>query len=144
MGKNDAPQILLDSDVVRHFISGHQILLLPSIFPKRFVMLDKVKAELCRSKKLAPIVNNFLFSCKIDVLPFPGKREIVMEYAKLLRNFGEGESACLAVARFENKFIASSNLRDIKKYCEENAITYVTTMDLLLQAYRQGQLSEAD
>ncbi len=144
MAKNDPPKILLDSDVVRHFIAGGQILLLPAIFPKRFVMLDKVKAELCRSKKLEPMVNNFLMMSRIEVLAFPNRREIVIEYARLVKTFGEGESACLAVAKFENKYVASSNIRDIKKYCEDNGITYLTTMDILLQAYRDGKLSEAD
>src|SRR5690606_11840937 len=111
MAKNEAPKILLDSDVVRHFIAGGQILLLSSIFPKRFVMLDKVKAELCRSKKLEPVVNNFLTMSKIEVLTFPSKREVFIEYARLIKIFGEGESACLAVAKFENKYVASSNIR---------------------------------
>lgn len=144
MARNEAPKTLLDSDVVRHFIAGGQILLLSSIFPKRFVMLDKVKAELCRSKKLEPLVNSFLTMCKIKVLTFPNKRDIIMEYARLVKTFGEGESACLAVARFESKYVASSNIRGIKKYCEDNKITYLTTMDILLQAYRDEKLSEAD
>jgi len=49
-------KILLDSDVVRHFINGNQLLMLTRIFPNRFVMPDKVKNELCRSfaSPLAP------------------------------------------------------------------------------------------
>src|SRR5690554_2839330 len=123
MGKSDLPKILLDSDVVRHFISGGRILHLSSIFPGRFVMLDKVKDELCRSKSLRQPVTNFLMMSRIELLSFPSKREIIVEYAKLSKTFGVGESACMAVARFENKFIASSNLLDIKSYCEIHGIT---------------------
>ncbi len=54
------PLILLDADVVRHFINGSRIFDLQKIYPKRFVMLEKVKDELCRSKSLETVVNNFI------------------------------------------------------------------------------------
>ena len=53
-----------------------------------------------------------------------------------------GESACMAVAKCENDIIASSNLKDIKTYCEENSITYLTTMDILMDAIEKSVLSE--
>lgn len=143
MNGNKEPKILLDSDVVRHFISGGQILLLPAIFPGRFVMLDKIKNELCRSRSLEPIVNNFLKATHVPVVPFPVTREIVIEYAYLTRQFGEGESACMAVARHQAQFIASSNLKDIKAYCNQHGITYLTTMDILKSAFDQGLLNIA-
>jgi predicted nucleic acid-binding protein len=82
--------------------------------------------------------------CKIPVVPFPSKLEIIKEYAQLTKKFGEGESACMAVARFEKEFIASSNLRDIKAYCLEHQIKYYTTMDLLVEAMNKNILTEAD
>jgi predicted nucleic acid-binding protein len=82
--------------------------------------------------------------CKIPVVPFPSKLEIIKEYAQLTKKFGEGESACMAVARFEKEFIASSNLRDIKAYCLEHHIKYYTTMDLLVESMNKNILTEAD
>jgi hypothetical protein len=144
MSRKSEPNILLDADVVRHFISGKRLLHLAAIFPKRFVMLDKVKTELCRSRSLVNEVTNFLSMCKIPVVPFPSKLEIIKEYAQLTKKFGEGESACMAVARFEKEFIASSNLRDIKAYCLEHHIKYYTTMDLLVESMNKNILTEAD
>ena len=135
---SNEPKILLDSDVVRHFINGNQLLVLSKIYPNRFVMLDKVKNELCRSRSLVTQVNNFLIMCKVDVLPFPTERTIIIEYAKLMKQFGEGESACMAVARHQKQFIASSNLRDISAYCNQHGITYITTMDILLEAFTKA------
>lgn len=140
----DEPKILLDSDVFRHFLNGGRIHQLPFIFPNRFVILEKVKDELCRSKSLVLPVNNFIKMCKIPVLTFPKDRRIMREYSQLIRKFGEGESACMAVARFEEKYIASSNLKDIKSYCHQHGITYYTTMDLLVEALRKGILTEAE
>ena len=131
---NNESKILLDSDVVRHFINGNQLLVLSGIFPNRFIMLDKVKDELCRSRGIVVQVNNFLTMTRVPVIPFPTDRAIIREYAILLRQFGEGESACMAVARHQKQFIASSNLRDISTYCKTHGITYLTTMDILLEA----------
>lgn len=139
--QSSEPLILLDSDVVRHFINGNRILELKEIFPGRFAMLDKVKDELCRSRSIEPYVVN-LIRTGMTLIPFPNTREIIREYAMLKTKFGEGESACMAVAKFNKHFIASSNLKDIKKYCETNEIVYLTTMDILLEALKKGVLSE--
>lgn len=138
------PKILLDSDVIRHFLKGG-ILDLPKIYPGRLVILDIVKSELFRSRHLQIPVNNFISLCKIEVAPFPTyKLEIMQEYAALKRRFGDGESACMALARYERHYIASSNLKDIKGYCEQNGIIYLTTMDILLEGLNKRILKEED
>lgn len=142
--KSSEPKILLDADVVIHFIKAGKQLLLPKVFPNRFVMLDKVYNELTvRNSKSLP-VNNFLTWCKIPVIPIPVNSEIIREYARLKKELGEGEAACMAVARFTKDYIASSNLKDIYKYCNEHGIVYYTTMDLLLELYNQGIMSEPE
>ncbi len=57
---------------------------------------------------------------------------------------GDGEAACLAVAKHTKDYVASSNLADIFEYCKLHGIVYMTTMDILLEVYNQGLLSEAD
>lgn len=142
--KNSEPKILLDSDVVIHFVKGGKQLLLPKIYPDRFVMLDKVHKELTvRNSKALPI-NNFLDWCKIPVIEMPTEKEILKEYARLKNELDDGEAACLAVARFKKEYVASSNLSDIYSYCKEHNIVYYTTMDLLLELYNTGKLSEAE
>ncbi len=126
--------ILLDSDVIRHFIYGGKLDKLASIFPGKFMILDKVRQEICRSASLKPVVEGFIASQHIPVMSFPKDQAIIMEYAYLCREFGVGESACMAVARHQKQFIASSNLKDIRKFCDEYGITYLTTMDILGQA----------
>lgn len=139
---NNEPIILLDSDVIRHFINGKQLDKLGSIFPNRFAILEKVKTEVCRTKSLKPIVETFVRTYHITVIPFPTDSSTIMEYAYLTRDFGEGESACMAVAKHHNKYIASSNLKDIKIFCDKHAIVYLTTMDILQQAVKLLIFSE--
>lgn len=143
--KTTDPQILLDADVIRHFLKSDRIFDLPKIFPDRFVILDVVRNELIRSQSLKKTVENFLEFNNIVVLPFPtGKTDILREYAILKKKFGDGESACMAVAKFDKKYIASSNLKDIKHYCNDNAIIYFTTMDLLCIALEKNIFSNQD
>ncbi|MBN8703351.1 MAG: hypothetical protein J0M08_09815 [Bacteroidetes bacterium] len=144
MSRKNKPDILLDADVVRHFLNGSCLHKLSAIFPNRLVMLDKVKNELCRSKSLTTPITNFISHFKIPVISFPTKTEVIREYALLIKQFGEGESACMAVARFQNHYIASSNLIDIKAYCKQYNIIYYTTMDILVIAMNKKIMTEKE
>lgn len=60
----DDPKILLDADVVIHFIKAGCQLKLTHIFPGRLVMLDKVKQELVKRKSEVLGIENFLVGAK--------------------------------------------------------------------------------
>jgi len=139
-------RILLDSDVIIHFTRAGYQLLLPKIFPNRFVILDKVKAELEKRKKSLTQLENFIEWSKIEVVAMPNDPAIKKEYAILkdLRGRGDGEAACMAVAKHTKDYIASSNLSDIKLYCNLHGIQYLTTMDILLEAYKKGLMTEKE
>jgi len=53
-----------------------------------------------------------------------------------------GESAAMAYCKYRKEVLASSNLKDIVEYCEENRITYFTTMDFLCQAITSEVMTE--
>ncbi|MCK4796804.1 MAG: hypothetical protein KAT05_05440 [Spirochaetes bacterium] len=140
---NDDTRILLDSDVIRHLIKGERLSLLCELYGSHLILLDVVRDELFRSKHLETIIENFIKFNKIEVREFPSTNmNILKEFALLKKRYGLGESACMAVAKYENDIIASSNLKDIKTYCEENSITYLTTMDILMDAIEKSALSE--
>ncbi|MBK9794419.1 MAG: hypothetical protein IPP60_15325 [Sphingobacteriales bacterium] len=84
--QSSEPLILLDSGVVRHFINGNRILELQQVFPGWFVMLDKVKNELCRSKSIENIVINLIRMTGMQLMQFPTEMEIIREYAVLKDN----------------------------------------------------------
>jgi predicted nucleic acid-binding protein len=138
----DETKILLDADVVIHFMKAGQQVILNTLFPGRLVMLDKVKQELMKMKSARLPVENFLLWGRVEVIAFPSDREIISEYALLIKTRGNGESACMAVARFQKKYIASSNLKDIRDYCEKHSIRYYTTLDILEMAMDLNVLTE--
>jgi len=59
----------------------------------------------------------------------------------LKSTYGDGESACMAFCRYSDDILANSN---VKAYCEGHSITYITTMDILLEAFKKKTISEAD
>ena len=104
--KNERP-ILIDADVLSHFISGVQITLLPHIFPYPIKILDKVYAEIFRMPGRKTEVDNLLNFRLIEQIPFPEDQpEIKKEYLhiKKLMFKGDGESACLAVVRYSKRY----------------------------------------
>ena len=145
MAKSVKTQIVLDADVVIHFAKGGLLSLLPSIFPDyEYVLLEKVYEEL---KDIRTQIDNQMALLKnITLLPFAPHGEMLREYAMLRSrfNFGKGESACMAYCLFTHNVIGSSNLRDIRAYCEEKKIVYLTTIDFLWYAWRKGLLTPAE
>ncbi len=141
MAKRTDKLILIDADVVVHFLKAGEIHSLANIFPFEIRILDKVYKELERHKGNKVVVDNLINQNIIQIEPFPeNNQEIKKEYfyIKKILFKGDGESACLAFVRYTHNIIASSNLRDIKGYCKLHNITYLTTMDFLCEALRIG------
>lgn len=140
MAKNESDKLVLfDADVVIAFIKGELPLYLPKIYPDRGILLDKVKKELVRRPLTERIVNLITNETKpkLKLVNFPENNiEIIKEYADLIKLYGEGESACMAYAKFNDCIVASNNLKDIRKNCEENNIGFYTTIKVLYDGYK--------
>lgn len=134
-------KIVLDADVVIHFAKGGLLSLLPTILPEYdYVLLETVHEELL-SEIRTQVDNLVIYLKTITLLPFTPKGDMLREYARLRSRFGKGESACMAYCLFTHNVIGSSNLRDIKEYCEERQIVYLTTIDFLWYAWRKDMLT---
>jgi hypothetical protein len=138
--------ILIDADVVSHFVTAGEHGELNKIFKNPIQILDKVLTEATRIPSRKIIVDSMVANGILSVLPFPEDEPDVKEtyfWIKKMMDKGDGESATMAVARHHNNIIASSNLRDIKSYCTNHRIDYLTTMDFLCHALEQGLWTEA-
>lgn len=137
-------KIVLDADVIIHFIEADSFSLLPDIFPEyEYVILDVVYGEVSRNNKTKTIIDNYLhFFPKLKQEIFAPKGESMREYFWLQRTLGKGESACMVYCRDNHDVLGSSNLRDIKDYCSKNNITYLTTLDFLYYAYRRKKMTQ--
>lgn len=105
-------KIILDADVIIHFVKAEAFSLLPDIFPE--------------------------YEYVILVSPYGAS---LKDYFQLLKTFGHGESACMIYCREHRDVLGSSNLKDIKDYCLQNGITFLTTLDFLYYAFCRKKLS---
>lgn len=138
-------QVILDSDVLIHFIKGECLSLLPKILPSyAFVILDIVHERELASSHRVIIQNTVNLLKSISIVQWTPRTDERNEFLILQKKYGLGESAAMAYCKYRNNVLASSNLRDIVKYCEENGITYFTTMDFLYQAMVIKLMSEQD
>jgi len=136
-------KIILDADVIIHFFKAGHLGLLTQIYPNKLYIVKDVFTEVFKGELRNQIENSIRMKL-IEELDFSKDIKVLSEYAKLKKLYGPGESACMAFCKFNNDVLASSNLKDIKQYCEENKIQYLTTLDFLNAAYKKGLLNEAD
>lgn len=147
MAKKAEKIVLVDADVIAHFIVTGEILYLTKIIaPLELMLLDNVYTEATRMSKRKLHVDNWIHTSKIRVIPFPANNpDIKKEFFKIKKEnplIGDGERACMAVAKYDKNIIASSNFKDIAAYCEQHAIDYLGTLDLLVLALEKGIFDE--
>lgn len=141
-------QIVLDADVIIHFSQGGYLHMLPKVIPDcSFVVLSVVRNEL-RQETRNVLDNQIYFLKNISLIEFNPVGDERREFARLTSLsglcLGKGESACMTYARFHHNVVGSSNLKDIKDYCSENGIAYLTTWDFLYYAYKAGLMTKKD
>lgn len=141
--EEDKTKILLDADVVINFIKGDKPDLIAKIYPGRFCLLDRVKAELYKRKETKEEVEKILKTKAIEEIKFPEEdMDILFEYGSLKREgLGDGESACMAIARYKKTYIASSNIKDVHEYCKKHGIKNIPTMEMLREALNKKLIS---
>ncbi len=141
-------QIVLDADVIIHFSQGGYLNLLPKVIPDcSFVVLSVVRNEL-RLETRNTLDNQIRFLKNISLIDYNPVGDERREFARLTSLsglcLGKGESACMTYARFHHNVVGSSNLRDIKNYCNEHQIAYLTTWDFLYYAFKAGLMTKEE
>lgn len=140
-------KIVLDADVIIHFVKAGQFSLLLDIFPEfQYLILDVVYDEVTVNRITKTQIDNTLkfFPNRISSVKFDPKGESRFEYARLRSSLGKGESACMVYCRDNQDVLGSSNLKDIKEYCANNLITYLTTVDFLYYAFIRKKMTKED
>lgn len=141
-------QIVLDADVIIHFAQGGYLHLLPKVVPEcSFVVLSVVRTELRQDTKNV-LDNHIYFLKNISLIEYNPTGDERREFARLTSLsglcLGKGESACMTYARFHHHVVGSSNLKDIRDYCSEFGIAYLTTLDFLYYAFKTGLMTKQE
>ena len=144
--------ILLDSDVISHFLVAGQLGRLEEVLsPNKLFVVENVYKEAIKhptDEKRKEKIDAWLRSGKVIKIPFHFNNEKVkLEFFRLKKErplLGEGERACLSMARYGKEIVASSNFRDVKEYAEANDIEYLGCLDILYIAWKRGRFSLLD
>lgn len=149
MGKSNAPnvKILIDADVLIHLFKADKISILNDLYPGRCCMLDVVLEELKENRTIRNAMDSILLFSGIQEIPFPttSNPKLFQEFLALKKQIkGEGESACLVYCRHHSEIIASSNTKDIKPYCEQHGIAYLTTLDIICVAIAKRLMTDSE
>jgi hypothetical protein len=127
-------KILLDCDVISHFIINNLNDLPAILAPHQCFVLDYVYNEVAARPMRLAFLEPLIQSGHIQKMSFPEDEIINKEFARIKSKrpiIGDGERACMAVARFNEDVVASSNFRDVAPYCNEHGILYIGTLDIL-------------
>lgn len=141
-------KIVLDTDVIIHFIRMGCLFRLPRFIPNyQFVVLDSVLNEVThRHERMMlegqiNLVRNITLLRKDDEFDW----DTMKTYFGLKRLYGEGESACMAYCYHHREdTVGSNNTKDITEYCEQNNISYLTTSEFLHIGVRNGEITEEE
>ena len=141
-------KIVLDADVIIHFAKAGRLPELPQILPEfQFLLLDVVKREL--SGMILSVVDKMIHREKsLVVEQFGHTVGEIKEFSRLISTnglaLGRGESACMVYCLYHHDVLGSSNLKDIQNYCNEQGVTYLTTLDFLYYAIQRGKMTKLE
>lgn len=149
MAKNKV--ILVDADVISHFMAtGFIDRLTEILYPHTVLVVENVYKEAGyhpTNPNRKQEVDDWMQRCRVGKIAFPYINENVRkEFYRLKKEcplLGEGERACMSMARFGHESIASSNFRDVAPYCEANDIEYIGTLDILVIAMKKEILTSS-
>lgn len=138
--------VLLDCDVISHFIANNSLEDLPLILaPHPCFILDFVYLEVAAWPMRLAFLEATIKAGIIKRMAFPEDFETKKEFARIKSCYpliGDGERACMAVARFNENIVASSNFRDVAPYCTKFNVLFLGTLDILTVAIEKGIYDE--
>jgi predicted nucleic acid-binding protein len=142
--------LFFDTDCVSAFLWVNEQRLLSQLYPDRVVIPKPVYNELSYVPHLKQGVDSLINNHKAKLEHLNVDTELYNLYHKLTRNpdpgykvIGAGEAASIAMAKIYDGIVASNNLSDINVYINRFSLKHLTTGDILVDAFKQGIISES-
>lgn len=143
--------LFFDNDCLAAFLWVGEQSLLTQMYPGRIVIPKPVYDELSvpgiehiKRRIDAMIANNEVELRAIDTDSpiYDLYYTMTQEPTDGHKIIGNGEAACIAFAKEENGILASNNFSDILDYVAEFSLDYITTGDILVEAYNRNLITE--
>lgn len=143
--------LFFDSDCISSFLWVGKEWILTEMYAGRIVIPKPVYDELSypRIAHLKVRVDELLARGEaqveaicIDTMEYRQYVQLTTGIEKGRAIIGKGEAAAIVLARNRNGVVASNNLRDICFYMKEYGMCYITTGDILVEAFQHGMITE--
>lgn len=130
------PPIIIDNTAISNFGLINKFDILEKLYPKNIIIPTNVIAESIVMSSLESCVQAALKAGWMEeyTLDYKGRNEL-MEYAQLRRQFGDGESAVMAIAKTWRCAVASDDMRATRKFCLKHEIEQIGSLGILFDAY---------
>lgn len=146
-------ELFFDTDCISAFLWVKRENILLNLLTGKIVIPQPVYAEL--TNPCVPHIKKKVIQMESDMLIRIQKIELGTEeyeiYHELAisppnneKRIGKGEAAAIAMAKVSGGTIASNNLSDISKYVAKYGLKHVTTGDILVDAFKNGIITEEE
>lgn len=144
--------VFFDTDCICAFLWINEESLLEKMFPGKIVIPKEVYNEIDRpmiphlKTRIDQLIANgsaIVMSMDINSEEYALYRELTTDSGKN-KVIGSGEAASISLAKKHNGVLGSNNLRDVRYYINKYSLKYVTTGDILVEAFRKGLITEQE
>lgn len=144
--------IFFDTDCISAFLWINEESLLEKMFPGKIIIPKEVYNEIDRPTipHLKIRIDQLIANGSATIMSMDIRSEEYVLYRELTtdsgRNkvIGSGEAASISLAKKHNGVLGSNNLRDVSYYIKKYSLKYVTTGDILVEAFQKGFITEQE
>ena len=144
-------KLFFDTDCLSAFLWVDEQAILPQLYPGRIVIPEPVYQELSRPQvsHLKRRIDILVKNKQVRIIPIEYSQHSYLMYLQMISSpekgkkiIGKGEASALALAFENDGIVASNNLKDIIQYIDDYNLLYMTTGDILIEAYAKGIITE--
>ena len=143
----EGPDIYFDADTLITFISVNQENLLFQLLGKRVCVPNQVFNELSLDNLSSSVIEKLIKAKKIRKVSLESDEETSLYYElrfgrKGSKRIGDGETACLILAKTRSGYLASSNYADIASYVKAFGLENYSAARLLALCQEDNILTQ--
>lgn len=144
-------EIFFDTDCISAFLWVNEMRILDSIYSGRIVIPSPVYREINNPRiiHLKNRLDTLINSGSARIMRLNIQSEEYKLYSELIDInitnpvIGKGEASAISLAKKYKGKVASNNLSDVKKYVNEYELSLLTTSDIMVEAYNNSIITEA-
>lgn len=135
--------LVLDSTVLLNFIKINKIDILVKLYGGSMVIPQQVKLEVIIDSNVGPVIENLIKDKIIEeyIIDYKSTGREIKDYCYLSKRFGQGESACIAIAKNWKGTVVSDDMTATCCYCTRNRISLKGSLGIIYEAYEKKIIS---